>query len=109
MLQDLPFFRAQAFGEALRKDRDGSAEKGTMKRGQASLSSIEKHYQVVKKGKRQGRGQAAAQEKRSPLPPRHETCTRSPRTSTQICGKFETRDSKDFAEGREKHNRKRMR
>ena len=45
------FFRAQAFGEALRKDRDCSAEKGN-----------------DEEGKKLGRGQAAGQEKAQPSP-----------------------------------------
>jgi len=64
---------APKFGEVLRKDRDGSAEKGTMK-----------------KEKGRGEGTRGLKKKCSPLPPRHETCTCSPRTCTQIiCGKFE--------------------
>ena len=51
------------------------------------------------KGKSTGEGKRRHQKKRSPLPPRHETCTRSPRTCTQIGGKIKTRNSKDFAEG----------
>ena len=36
------------------------------------------------------RASGGSRKKRSPLPPRHETCTCSPRTCTQIiCGKFE--------------------
>ena len=45
------FFRAQAFEEALRKDRDCSAEKGT-----------------TKKGESRGEGERRPKEKHSPLP-----------------------------------------
>ena len=57
------FFRAHAFEEALRKDRGCSAEKGTTKKGE---------------------GEQRHKEKRSPLPPRRATFTRSPRTCTQF-------------------------
>ena len=79
------FFRAHAFEEAFRKDRGCSAEKGTAKKGE---------------------GEQRHKEKRSPLPPRRETVTRSHRTCTQICGQILDEESEIFAEGRGNHDRK---
>ena len=82
------FFRAHAFEEAFRKDRGCSAEKGTAKKGE---------------------GEQRHKEKRSPLPPRRETFTRSPRTCTLICGQILEEEGEVLAEGRGNHNRKRVR
>ena len=70
--------------EALRKDRDWSAEKRKRrKRGET------------------GERTTGGTKKDSPLPPRHETYTRSPRTCTPIYGKIMTKNAKDETEGRE--------
>ena len=61
-----------AFEEALRKDRGCSAEKGTTKKGGG-----EQRYKV----------------KRSPLPPRNETFTRS------LAGQIVDEEGEVFAEG----------
>ena len=45
-------------------------------------------------------------ERRSPLRPWLETCSRSPRTCTEICGKFETNIAKEFAEERKANTQK---
>ena len=56
---------------------------GTLRKGRDCSAK-----ETTKKGKSRGEDKRRHRKKRSPLPLRHETCTRSPRTCTQICGQI---------------------